>query len=122
MLTATFAIPERKAVDVSKEMRISEGLGDAYETLRKRFDAAGGLIGASREAASAARKMQAIEAKFERLWRPHRQAVGPCGKCGGTRIPATMRGRRGLGCLKCWDFDAESPFKEGKPRKRIAST
>lgn len=60
-----------------------------------------------RKVAQLCEKMQAIQAKVENLWKPYRRSVGACTKCGGTRMPAVMGKRKGLGCFNsnCYHFE-----------------
>lgn len=52
-------------------------------------------------------KMQKIQAQIESLWKPYRRIIGICTKCGGTRGPAVMGKKTGLGCFNsdCYYFE-----------------
>lgn len=86
-------------------------LWDKYEALRLKYWEAKKIIADGPRAISRFNKicetMQKIQAKIERLWKPHRRVVGVCTKCGGTRMPAVKGKKTGLGCFNsdCYHFE-----------------
>lgn len=93
-----------------RALRLTHKLWSEYEYLRPQYEA----LKKSRSLKTIDKfsrisvAMQVIEMKLEKLWRPHRKAVGVCMKCGVTRIPAVMGRKSGFGCLNgaCQYFEA----------------
>jgi hypothetical protein len=90
-----------------REMRLTHKLWAEFEELRPQYEA----LKRSRKMIDKFSKisvaMQVIEMKIEKLWKPHSKVIGVCTKCGGTRMPAVMGRKQGLGCFTsgCHHFE-----------------
>ncbi len=87
---------------LQEDIRETLKLGYKYERLRiKLTQDERGHYGPS----NVVQQMQFIEEQKERIWRQHRELVGSCVKCGGTREPGRMLGGFGFGCIRCHNFE-----------------
>lgn len=118
--TAVFPSDDKRAKwleiadKLNKEMYETLQLGWDYEDLRAKLVVKGDDYGPP----EVVKQMRDIEAKKEEIWRSHRELVGACPKCKGTREPGSMPEGFGFGCMMCHDFEVfgrgEAP---GDPRK-----
>jgi hypothetical protein len=92
-----------------REMRLTHKLWAEYEGLRPQYEAlkkyrSGKTLDKFSRVSVA---MQVIEMKIEKIWKPHSKTIGVCTKCAGTRMPAVMGKKKGLGCFNsaCHHFE-----------------